>query len=394
MQPNQQQSSPYGALLSYLMGGGKNTAQNAQDILKGTGLQGTYDTQVATGNAATQAGQKVTDAALAGPVNGSYVNAAPMQDTQNQAMIKDSSMPVNLLLGIINQASGLTQNANNNATSATNNEVNAGNTARGLSGQESLNGQTYDPSTNSVGFNGQTGGNGQGGFNPQNVQYLIDHGAQDLFSSAKTPAQQEQLYNEIQNAGGVGAYRSQNKQAQPPGLANTVSGTNDTLNKINYVTNQLKTSKNLQKVLDNPVDHALLNSNNQFIDNSILHLSAADKQALAYMTTLNATNDRAQVGGRLDNYLLQAIGPSSVGKDQLSKTNLTMLGKLKGMITQNMQDTYATPYGYNSVYDIPNLNLSDSSGKGIAVTNSQGQSGYLPQNEVSAALKAGFKVVQ
>lgn len=122
----QNQQPNYNALLNYILNPGGNTARTAQDILKGTGLQGTYNTQVGVGNAATQAGQKVTDAALAGPVNGSYVNAAPMQDSQNQAMIKDSSMPVNLLLGILSQATSSTNNAANAATSLTNNAINYG----------------------------------------------------------------------------------------------------------------------------------------------------------------------------------------------------------------------------------------------------------------------------
>lgn len=314
------------------MGGGKNTAQNAQDILKGTGLQGTYDTQVGVGNAATQAGQKVTDAAMAGPVNGSYVNAAPMQDTQNQAMIKDSSMPVNLLLGIIQQASGLTQNANNNMTSAANNTVTNQTQNRATSLQYGEN----DP--NGAGVNG-SGVNGMDAINK-----VTSQGGGHILAGKSQP-EQYKLAQQIIAAGGVSKFLAQNPGASNvhPEDQRVITNLNNGLSMGYQALNQLQNSKALQDVFNNPFKKTIakeaISSGHYELLKSML--SDSDIKALQNMQAVGSNS-------------VASNSKINIGLDNTSGGNAAALQQLNGLM-YSQADATRKHYGYGKLSDIPGL---------------------------------------
>lgn len=367
----QNQQPDYNALLKYILNPGGNTARTAQDILQGTGLQGTYNTQVGVGNAATQAGQKVTDSALAGPVNGSYVNAAPMQDSQNQAMIKDSSMPVNLLLGILSQASQSTQNASNNATSLGNNAVNAGNTSRQLSGAETLNGETYDPNTGQVSIGGGSNNNSNSN-NP--IGSMIDvnnysqQGGKGLFDNEPTTLGKLQLAGAINKAGGLAKYRKSTSPTDinPADLAAVTSQAN-VYNHTTDLLNGIKNDPKLAKIMGDPYSNEILKlfGGMPAIAQGLLGLSGKEMDLLNKMNQLNANSDYQNVHGRLDNYLSQRFGSSSVGINQSAKANQAILQTIADD-QKNQLGAFAKAKGYGSVDDL----ISN-----VAGNNSAGSSG-------------------
>lgn len=352
------------------MNGGSNTAKNAQDILQGTGLQGTYNTQVGVGNAATQAGQGVVDKALAGPINGSYVNAAPMQDTQNQAMIKDSSMPVNLLLGIINQASGLTQNANDNATTAVGNAANAGNTARQLSGAEALNGETYDPSTGKVSIGGSNGDNSNSSpiGSMSDVNTYSQQGGKDLFDNQQTTLGKLQLAGAINKAGGLANYRKSTPPTDinPADLA-SITGQANVYNHTTDLLNGIKNDPKLAKIMGDPYSNEILKlfGGMPAIAQGLLGLSGTEMDLLNKMNQLNANSDYQNVHGRLDNYLSQKFGSSTVGVNQSAKANEAILQTIADD-QKNQLNAFAKAKGYGNVNDL----ISQIAGNNSAGNNS------------------------
>lgn len=328
---NQNSQSPYGALLSYLLNSGQNTAKTTNDILAGTGLQNTYNTQVALGNAASQAQQKVVDNATSGQVNGSYVNAAPMQEVANQGMIKDSSMPVNLLLGVLNQASNLTQNANNNMTGAANNAANNATTQRG----QTLEYGGSDP-------NGLIGGNGSSPID--NVNQVLAQGGKDLLTQAKTPADEYRIAGQILASGGVATFRKQNPSATKftPDEQRILSNMNNALTMSYQAQNQLKNSNALKDVLQNPVkkflaDQFLKTGQGQLLQG--LGLNAQDVQALQNLDALGQTSVAARAKAKL------GLGSSA-------QQNLTYLNQMNGLMNNDV-NAIKTRYGYGSTFDMP-----------------------------------------
>jgi len=327
----QNQQPNYNALLNYILNPGGNTARTAQDILQGTGLQGTYNTQVGIGNAATQAGQGVVDKALAGPVNGSYVNAAPMQDSQNQAMIKDSSMPVNLLLGILSQATSSTNNATNAAANVTNNAANNATQNRGLSLQYGEN----DP------FGGGVNGTGTNGMDA--INKVTSQGGGHLLAGKSQP-EQYKLAQEIVAAGGVGNYLKKN-----PGAANVnpedsrvFTNLNNGLTQGYQALNQLQNSKALQSVFSNPFKKSLAMaaiSSGHFELLDGLGLSDADKQALQNMEAVGHNS-------------IASNAKLNIGLNNDAGTNAKLLQQVNSMM-YNQADSLRKHYGYNGLSDIP-----------------------------------------
>lgn len=222
------------------------------------------------------------------------------------------------------------------------------------------------------------------------IDYVKKNGGGDLLSNLSQP-EQYKVAQQIVAAGGVGNYRKTTANPLSDADRQEISGTNMTLTQISRINNQLKTSKHLQSVLDNPIMNALAKTaidtgNQRFLGS--LGLSPQDVQALGDLTALNAQGDRQLIGGRLTGYLSNKLSPAMPGLDKNSKQNQQTLAVLQKNIMDSVK-SYSKGRGYNTYADIPGLNL----GK-FTMQAPNGQTFQVDQAEVGDALKNGWKEAQ
>lgn len=313
-------------------------------------------------------------------VNGSAVNVSPGFQGFASEVPANNAASNSFLLGLMQAASGETQNSQNNASSILNTQTQNTTQNRGLNLQYGVGDQNGNMTNTGAGANG--GMNGQ-----QAVVSVSNQGGSDLLNGL-SPAQQYQKAQQILSAGGVGNWRLKNPGELPPSDTDRLNSANTNLNQIDKVVGQLKTSKNLQAALNTPgvsdlVKFAMSTGQSKLLKN--FGLNDNDLVALDFLSQLGVKGDAAAAGGPVRAYLAKMLGPANAGLDKNTNNNVALLTQTKQNILSDLK-SYAKQKGYNYYTDLPGLNL----GK-VRMQAPNGSTGTVDQAEVGQAVQNGWK---